>query len=86
VSTINRTPLSYLFVIAAAEYVMRLLPPGTHDWNKFVAPEEIVRVLKQVLLKYRPIYYLIQKITCKIFVEEHANERSFWNCWNSYSA
>ncbi|CAI5719879.1 unnamed protein product [Peronospora destructor] len=40
-SSINRTVLSALFAIGAAEYVMRIVPPGTHDWNKFVRPGEI---------------------------------------------
>jgi len=41
VTTINRTTRSYLGAILAAEYALRLLPVGTHDWNKFVTPEEV---------------------------------------------
>ena len=40
-STINRNPKSWLFAIAGAEYVLRLLPRGTHDWSKFVKPSEL---------------------------------------------
>ncbi|DBA03543.1 TPA: hypothetical protein N0F65_011444 [Lagenidium giganteum] len=40
-STINRTPLSLLLAIGAAEYALRIVPPGTHDWNKFLQPEEL---------------------------------------------
>jgi 2-polyprenyl-6-hydroxyphenyl methylase/3-demethylubiquinone-9 3-methyltransferase len=40
-SSINRTALSAALAIGAAEYVMRIVPPGTHDWNKFVQPSEI---------------------------------------------
>ncbi|MFY7866876.1 bifunctional 2-polyprenyl-6-hydroxyphenol methylase/3-demethylubiquinol 3-O-methyltransferase UbiG [Roseateles sp.] len=40
-STINRTLLSYLSAILAAEYVFRLLPKGTHRWSQFVKPEEL---------------------------------------------
>ena len=41
-STINRNPKSYLFAIVGAEYVLRLLPRGTHDYARFLTPAEIV--------------------------------------------
>ena len=41
VSTLNRTPRSYALAILAAEHVLRWVPPGTHDWNLFVTPEEL---------------------------------------------
>jgi 2-polyprenyl-6-hydroxyphenyl methylase/3-demethylubiquinone-9 3-methyltransferase len=41
-STINRNPKSYLFAILGAEYILRWLPIGTHDWKKFVKPQEII--------------------------------------------
>lgn len=40
-STINRNPKSYLFAIVGAEYVMKLLPRGTHDFAKFIKPSEL---------------------------------------------
>ena len=40
-TTINRTVSSFMFGILGAEYVARLLPPGTHEWTKFVKPEEL---------------------------------------------
>lgn len=40
-STLNRTPKSYLLGIVAAEYVLRWLPAGTHDWKKFLKPSEL---------------------------------------------
>ena len=40
-STINRTPKSYLLAIVGAEYVLRWLPVGTHQWDKFVRPREL---------------------------------------------
>jgi len=48
VATINKTLKSYIFAIVGAEYVLRWLPIGTHEWEKFVTPED----LKKVLLKY----------------------------------
>jgi 2-polyprenyl-6-hydroxyphenyl methylase / 3-demethylubiquinone-9 3-methyltransferase len=40
-STLNRNPKSYLFAILGAEYVLRLLPRGTHDWTRFLRPSEL---------------------------------------------
>ncbi len=40
-STINRNPKSYLFAVVGAEYVLRLLPKGTHDYRKFIRPSEL---------------------------------------------
>ena len=40
-STINRNLKSYVFAIVGAEYILRLLPRGTHDWNKFIKPSEL---------------------------------------------
>jgi 2-polyprenyl-6-hydroxyphenyl methylase/3-demethylubiquinone-9 3-methyltransferase len=40
-STINRNPKSYLFAIVGAEYVLNLLPRGTHDYEKFIRPSEL---------------------------------------------
>jgi 2-polyprenyl-6-hydroxyphenyl methylase/3-demethylubiquinone-9 3-methyltransferase len=42
-ATINRNPKSYLFAIVGAEYVLRLLPKGTHDYAKFIKPSELAR-------------------------------------------
>ena len=41
-ATINRNPRSYLFAIVGAEYVLRWLPIGTHDWKKFIKPQEMI--------------------------------------------
>jgi 2-polyprenyl-6-hydroxyphenyl methylase/3-demethylubiquinone-9 3-methyltransferase len=40
-STINRNPKSYLFAIIGAEYVLKLLPRGTHEYEKFIRPSEL---------------------------------------------
>ncbi len=42
-STINRNPKSYLFAVVGAEYVLKLLPRGTHDYAKFIRPAELAR-------------------------------------------
>ncbi len=49
VATINKTLKSYVFAIIGAEYVLRWLPIGTHEWEKFVKPED----LKKILIKYK---------------------------------
>jgi 2-polyprenyl-6-hydroxyphenyl methylase/3-demethylubiquinone-9 3-methyltransferase len=41
VSTINRTPKAFGLAIVGAEYILRWLPRGTHQWNKFVTPDEL---------------------------------------------
>lgn len=63
-STLNRTPPSYLTAILGAEYILRLLPRGTHQWHKFLRPSEVDVHLRKVgcLLKdlqgmrFRPLY------------------------------
>lgn len=45
VATINRNPLSWLVAIVGAEYVLRWLPKGTHEWRKFVTPAEATQLL-----------------------------------------
>ena len=47
VATINRTLASFVTAIVGAEYVFRMLPRGTHEWHKFVKPEEIISPLIQ---------------------------------------
>jgi 2-polyprenyl-6-hydroxyphenyl methylase/3-demethylubiquinone-9 3-methyltransferase len=42
-STINRNPKSYLMAVIGAEYVLKLVPTGTHDYNKFIKPAELAR-------------------------------------------
>ena len=51
VATLNKTLKSYLFAIVGAEYILRWLPIGTHEWEKFVKPSELVNVLKKYNLK-----------------------------------
>ena len=41
VATINKNLKSYLFAILGAEYILKWLPIGTHDWNKFLTPQEL---------------------------------------------
>ncbi|MFC7367904.1 bifunctional 2-polyprenyl-6-hydroxyphenol methylase/3-demethylubiquinol 3-O-methyltransferase UbiG [Vreelandella zhaodongensis] len=62
-STLNRTPKSYAFAILGAEYVLRLLPRGTHDYAKFIRPSEManwarnadLEIHEQTGLTYNPL-------------------------------
>ena len=47
VATLNKTLKSYLFAIIGAEYVLRWLPIGTHEWEKFIKPEELINLTKK---------------------------------------
>ena len=51
VATINKTLKSYLFAIIGAEYILQWLPIGTHDWEKFVKPNDLIKILKKYNLK-----------------------------------
>ena len=62
-STLNRNPKSYLFAIIGAEYVLKLLPKGTHDYKKFIKPSELSASVREagfemneiIGLSYNPI-------------------------------
>ena len=51
IATLNKTLKSYAFAIIGAEYVLRWLPIGTHDWDKFVKPEDLIKINKENNLK-----------------------------------
>ena len=59
VSTINRTLKSYLFAIIGAEYILKWLPIGTHDWNLFIKPEELIQTSMKHNLKSNGIHGMI---------------------------
>ena len=46
IATLNKTLKSYIFAIVGAEYILRWLPIGTHEWEKFLKPEELISILK----------------------------------------
>ena len=63
-ATLNRSFISYIKAIIGAEYILRWLPIGTHDWNKFIKPEELEGFLSQEKfstidvkgLKFNPLF------------------------------
>jgi len=51
VATINKTLKSYLFAIIGAEYILRWLPIGTHEWDKFIDPNDLIKISKKYNLQ-----------------------------------
>jgi 2-polyprenyl-6-hydroxyphenyl methylase/3-demethylubiquinone-9 3-methyltransferase len=58
-STINRNPKSYLFAIIGAEYVLKMLPKGTHDFAKFIKPSELTSWVRDACLELQDITGLL---------------------------
>ena len=55
IATLNQTLKSYLFAIIGAEYILRWLPIGTHEWEKFVKPLELIKICKKNSLNLRKL-------------------------------
>ena len=55
VATLNKTLKSYIFGIIGAEYILRWLPIGTHDWDKFIEPSKLIKILENNSLKKKKI-------------------------------
>ena len=53
IATINKTLKSYLFAILGAEYILRWLPIGTHEWDKFVNPEDLIKISRKYNLNLK---------------------------------
>ena len=51
IATLNKTLKSYAFAIVGAEYILNWLPIGTHDWQKFVKPNELIDIANNCKLK-----------------------------------
>ena len=84
-STINRNPRSYLFAVIGAEYILNLLPKGTHDYEKFIKPSELAKwtreanlnTLETIGLSYNPItdnYWLGKDIQVNYMVHARREE------------
>jgi len=58
-STLNRNPKSFLFGIVAAEYLLRWVPRGTHNWKKFIRPSELVKMTRPTGLEPHDITGLV---------------------------
>lgn len=58
-STINRSPKSYLFAVLGAEYILKLLPKGTHDYSRFIKPSELANWLRSAELELQEMTGLL---------------------------
>ncbi|SFO04371.1 2-polyprenyl-6-hydroxyphenyl methylase / 3-demethylubiquinone-9 3-methyltransferase [Nitrosospira briensis] len=66
-STINRNPKSYLFAVIGAEYVLNLLPRGTHDYAKFIKPSELARMARDAGLDVEEIIGMTYNPITKVY-------------------
>jgi 2-polyprenyl-6-hydroxyphenyl methylase/3-demethylubiquinone-9 3-methyltransferase len=71
IATLNKTLKSYVFAIVGAEYVLRWLPIGTHEWEKFVKPED----LKKILMKYNLSLNKLEGMNFNIIKDEWSISR-----------
>ena len=55
IATLNKTLKSYVFAIIGAEYILKWLPIGTHDWDKFVKPDKLKKIARQNSLRFNKL-------------------------------
>ncbi|KPQ27621.1 MAG: 3-demethylubiquinone-9 3-O-methyltransferase [Marinobacter excellens HL-55] len=67
VSTINRNHKSFLFAIVGAEYVLNLLPKGTHEWKKFIRPSEMSDYLRHANLEVQELTGMTYNLITKVY-------------------
>jgi 2-polyprenyl-6-hydroxyphenyl methylase/3-demethylubiquinone-9 3-methyltransferase len=70
-STINRNPKSYLLAVIGAEYVLRLLPRGTHEYAKFVKPSELARYCRSAGLTLKSVIGMGYNPLTKVYSLNH---------------
>ena len=56
IATLNQTLRSYIFAIIGAEYILKWLPIGTHDWQKFIKPNELIEICKKNSLNLQSVH------------------------------
>ena len=66
-STLNRNPKSYLFAVIGAEYILRMLPRGTHDYGKFITPAELSQFVRNAGLEVDGLKGLTYNPLTKIY-------------------
>jgi 2-polyprenyl-6-hydroxyphenyl methylase / 3-demethylubiquinone-9 3-methyltransferase len=66
-STINRNPKSYLFAVIGAEYILNMLPRGTHDYAKFIKPSELARFCRDAGLTVNEVIGMTYNPLSKIY-------------------
>ena len=76
-STLNRNPKSYLFAIIGAEYVLRLLPRGTHDYEKFIKPAELSQFARNAGLEVKALRGMSYNPLTKIYSLNHDTDVNY---------
>ena len=66
-STINRNPKAYMFAVLGAEYVLRLLPKGTHDYAKFITPAELAQFVRAAGMELKALKGMTYNPLTKIY-------------------
>ena len=76
-STLNRNPKSYLFAIIGAEYMLRLLPRGTHDYGKFIKPAELSQFARNANLEVQALKGMTYNPLTKIYSLNHDTDVNY---------
>ena len=76
-STINRTPKAFLFVIFGGEYILRLLPRGTHTYRKLIRPNELKHWSQESGFKFRRLASLIYNPFTGIFKVAEVEDNNY---------
>ena len=76
-STLNRNPKSYLFAVLGAEYILKLLPRGTHDYAKFIKPSELSRACRRSGLDVRELIGMSYNPITKIYSLGHDTDVNY---------
>jgi 2-polyprenyl-6-hydroxyphenyl methylase/3-demethylubiquinone-9 3-methyltransferase len=76
-STLNRNPKSYLFAIIGAEYMLRLLPRGTHDYAKFIKPAELSQFARNANLEVHALKGMTYNPLTKIYSLNHDTDVNY---------
>jgi len=76
-STLNRNPKSYLFAIIGAEYILRLLPRGTHEYAKFIKPAELSQFARNANLEVQALKGMTYNPLTKIYSLNHDTDVNY---------
>jgi 2-polyprenyl-6-hydroxyphenyl methylase/3-demethylubiquinone-9 3-methyltransferase len=66
-ATLNRNPKSYLFAIIGAEYILKLLPRGTHDYERFIKPSELSAICRSAALDVKGLIGMTYNPFTKVY-------------------
>ena len=76
-STINRNAKAYLFAVIGAEYLLRMLPKGTHDYAKFITPAELAQFVREAGLQVDGLKGLTYNPLTKIYALNHDTDVNY---------